>query len=527
MTTQEKIAFLMETIPSEKEVLELKKRYLFGALEAELLSEASRTLQSSRPDTHLIDWAYELLRHYSERNATRVEQRLPMQEKMERIIALFSNPEDLQSVLQAEEWSPSDRRAIQLVSHFVANDIPLASNVKIVDKVYRLLENAFLPPAIAARYFGKAGRDSRREEILEKYRAYREKRARPQGEPTPPRQEHPLKRYIYIIGAVSAVLAIFMSGFITARILYGNRADAGLTPVAMESILQKQAKKAENSPKEANATDPGERAMARQLAVSRLLLQEGLEEYGLPEKVDFSCKALGGAIADALPGEEEERQSAKGLLPGPASRAVAPPKGALKVAIAGISRLQGLRLPLQRTEENLSLGMPLPEGFRLHAQESPEQRILYLSDGTAAYPVEVYSFAAEPTIVRYRFIHYEPKHFMPVISDIWHFSDIGELRMHKHFVYQKDRITPAKIITNHFLPGGETLEMVSVGKLDGNKRPKELPLRRRDYFFNGKLLYAEDHELDRLDGRWRSRTVRQVWYDGGRKIRAKELAARE
>ena len=526
MATQKKITFLMETIPSEEAVLELRKRYLFGPLEAELLKEASRALHASSPDSRLIDWAYELLQLHIARNAAKKEKELPMQEKMERIIALFSNPEDLQSLLRAEDWSPSDKRAIQLVSHFVANEIPLASNVKIVDKVYRLLENASLPPSIAARYFGRSGSDAQRERILEKYRTYRDNRAeRQSAPPSPPEREHPLKRYIYILGASAVVVAIFMAGFVTARLLYGGGAQAELSRAAMESILHPSPKPEKEGKTQNRAVDDGHEALENRLAVSRVLLQEGLEKYDtLQRKVDFACRVVGGAVADALPtrrgtkgeaGDERAPRALRRSLPHPL------PRGALKVAIEGIAQLQGLRLPARPEEANLSLDIPVPEGFRLHAEETPQRRTLYLSDGKSAYPLEVYSFVAEPTILRYRLINYEPKHYMPVVSDIWHFSDIGELRTHKHFVYRNGRISPAKIITNHFLPGGETLEMVSVGKLGRDGRPAELPLRRRDFLPNAKLLYDETHELDRLDGTWRSRTVRQVWYDEGKKIYAK------
>jgi hypothetical protein len=112
---------------------------------------------------------------------------------------------------------------------------------------------------------------------------------------------------------------------------------------------------------------------------------------------------------------------------------------------------------------------------------------------------------------------------MPVVSNIWLFSDIGELRMHKHFVYQNNRIDPVKIVTNLFLPGGESLETVSVRKLDRDRMHRELLVSRKDYLPSAKLLYREDREIDRLAGYWRSRTVRQIWYDEGRKIHVKGL----
>lgn len=197
MTINEKIAFLMETIPSEKEVMALKRQFLFGGVETELLLDASRTLISSKPDENLIEWAYTLLKMRMEKKKQQIEERIPIQQKMERIIALFSNQEDLQRILQIEEWDSSDRRAIQLVSHFVANDIPLMSNFKIVDKVYNLLANSYIPLDIASKYFGKSDFEDERDHLLEKYKTYRRKKERSASEEVPqiPVRQSPLKRY--------------------------------------------------------------------------------------------------------------------------------------------------------------------------------------------------------------------------------------------------------------------------------------------------------------------------------------------
>ncbi|WP_456451465.1 hypothetical protein [Hydrogenimonas sp.] len=528
MTIQEKAAFLMETIPSEKEVLELKRRYLFGGLEAQLLLEASRTLHSPAPDSHLIEWAYDIIQLHMERSKNKGKEELPVQEKMERIIALFSNPEDLQAILDREEWSASDKRSIQLVSHFVANDIPLMSNFKIVDKVYRLLDNAYLPPHIAAKYFGKSGHAADRDRILEKYEAYRRKKERQQaGElPKMPEQSSLLKRYTYLLGAVATVAGIFLGGFFTAKFLYDRKAEGELTPAAMESILHKKGPRQKEA--EENGTLSTQKALEQHLVVNRVLLEERLADYGVGEKVDFATRAMAEAVGRHLPSRAGKKPAPEEVLL-PADRAKETPrlKGPLKVAVEGLSGLHGLKLPLAVTEQNLSMGTPVPEGFRLEADETPATRLLYLTDGETFYPVEIYAFTAEPVIVEYRLIAYKPGHHMPVVSNIWHFSDLGELRMHKHFVYQEDRIAPVKIIANHFLPGGGTIELVSVSKLDRRHRAHELPVARKDYLPTAKMLYQELYEIDRLAGEWRSRLVRQVWYDEGKKILAKGLEPAE
>jgi hypothetical protein len=527
MTIQEKTAYLMEVIPSEEEVLELKKRYLFGGLEARLLLDASETLRSPNPDPNLVEWAYELLQLHIQKSRTKESERISSQEKMERILALFSNTEDLQEALSCEEWSPSDRRAIQLVSHFVTNDIPLVSNFKIVNKVYRLLNNARLPSHIATKYFGKNIHTEERNRILERYENYRaRKEHRPSELPTAIEDTGLMKRYAYMIGALAAVVGIFLSGFITAKLIYGQKADAMLTETARESLLRKK----ESGPKKAedgNETIEADRALDQHVALNRVLLQERLREYGLDKNIEFATKAT---AESARPGLEHRFARSEGVVTEalvPSERESPRLTGPMKVAVEAIAGLHGLELPLAVNEDNLSIGTPVPEGFRLKSEETPSLRLVYLTDGKTFYPVELYSFTAEPFIVEYRLVMFKPGHYMPVVSNIWHFTDIGELRMHKHFVYQKDRIAPAKIITNLFLPGGESLEMVSVPKLDRDRRAKELPLSRKDYLPNAKMLYEELHEIDRLEGHWRSRLVRQVWYDEGKKILAKGLGPKE
>ncbi|WP_457596880.1 hypothetical protein [Hydrogenimonas sp.] len=521
MTTEEKIAFLLETIPSKKEVDELKRRYLFGGLEYDLLLEASRTLHTPAPNPDLVAWAYDLLNLYARRQEERRSTEEPtMQEKSERIIALFSNPEELQTVVERMEWSPSDKRAIRLVAHFVANDIPLASNLKLVDKVYRLLENSYLPAPIAVKYFGR--KDTAREEleaILESYRDYRAKKARHQtGEtPLPPASPPFWKRYAYFMGSVAAVAAIFAAGFFTGKMLY-DRPEGSLTPSAFETLVKKTEKSQEANETAAANSAVTPQAVQKHFAPGRQALQKGLDTYGLGEKADFLSQAveqaqkLAAAGADALPSEivptcETKAREAKG-------------SPHLAASLAPIARLAGLT-PLDPAKAmELAARLELPEGFRLATLESPSSRLLYLERNETLYPLELYHFGVEPLIVQYTLLGYKTGRYMPAVSNVWHFSPQGELLMHRHYVYQKGRISPKKIVTNHFLPDGATVETVSVPKMGRNHTAMELPLARTDYLPSGMIHYKERFEISRLAGEWRAETASRAWYEEGRKVRA-------
>ncbi|WP_353661688.1 hypothetical protein [Hydrogenimonas sp. SS33] len=519
MTTQEKIAFLMETIPSEKEVAELRRKFLFSRLENDLLLDASGTLASSSPETPLIDWAYAILQFHFEKSKNRQTRELPIQEKMERIIALFSNTEDLQQILKEEEWNPGDRRAIQLVSHFVANDIPLMTNIKLVDKVYHLLENAYLPPDIASKYFGRGKEESERETILEKYRAYREKKAHKEADraPLPPRQPSFWKRYAYLFGAAAAVAGIFLAGFFTAKLLYENKT---VTRVTVSAQAENPRKKRPDalSPEKQMAVAKGENIGERFIA-NRIVLQKGLESLGLEKKVDFAKKLLAKSLEDVpLP----HGKNPADLLPLPEKRAAAGARlerdPRLKLAVVQLSKLKGLRLPLSAEDINATLAR-LPKGYEVGAVETPATRLVYATKEEKSYPLEIYSFIGEPTITRYTFVTFGRGHLFAVPSDIWHFSDAGELRAHRHFIYQGGKISPAQIITDLFLPGDETIHIVSVGKLDRYRQNREHLVERYDYLPSGKLLHTEKRELDRLNNYWQSRLVERVWYDEGKKIK--------
>ena len=522
MTKEEKIQFLMETIPSEEEVVKLKRRFLFGSLEAELLKEASATLRSSSPDSALIDWAYALLQLHFERERNKEKRELPLQEKMERIIALFSNNEDLQRILQAEDWSPSDRRAIQLVSHFVANGIPLMTNVKLVEKVYHLLANAYLPPEIASKYFGRDDFERERDAILEKYRTYRKKRERTEkGEVAlPPEKPSMFKRYAYILGAAATVVGIFLAGFFTAKFLYEKKMSGVVVAGAAGSTTHSR----ERRTAERQLRIPRRENLEKRFVDTRVVLQEGFDRLGLGEKVDFVSKVMAKGLEEMpLPHGMEERPEEKLLgAERPASGLPAAHKRNVRfeIAVTELGKLKGLKLPMPKEEANATLAA-LPEGFELHAAETPASRVLYITKGETTYPLEIYSFIGEPVIMEYTLNAFKPGHYLAVPSQIWYFSNIGELRTHRRFVYQKGKVAPAKIITNHFLPGGESVYIASVGKLDRKHRQQELMLERRDYLPSGKLLYREKREIDRLTGHWRSRLKERVWYDEGRKIRAK------
>ncbi len=524
MTINEKIAFLMETIPSEKEVMELKRRFLFGGVETELLLDASRTLLNSKPDENLIEWAYTILQMRMEKRKNRTEERIPVQQKMERIIALFSNQEDLQRILQIDDWDTSDRRAIQLVSHFVANDIPLMSNFKIVDKVYNLLANSYIPLDIASKYFGKTEFEDERDHLLEKYKTYRRKKERTEAEEMPqmPVRESPIKRYTYLLSSLAALTFIFMAGFLTAKYLYDKPMTQIRIPIETTTVKAVHAAD-DNLSHQAKSPHPAEASLERQYIINRIMLERGLEDLGVETKIDFSTKVMAQMAGPIdLP---DYLQEEKGLIHEP--EPWHPPRtlagGPLKIAIRGIGELHGLALPLPPPDRNTTGTKALPEGFRLEAEETPSSRIVYMTDNKNYYPVELYTFVGEPVIMEFRLINFKPGHYVPVPSDIWHFSDIGALRMHKHFIYQQGKISPAKIITNHFHPGGGSVELISVGKLDRSKRQHELLVERNDYLPSGKLLYQERYEIDRIDGRWRSRLVHQAWYDEGIKIQAKGL----
>ncbi|BDY12824.1 hypothetical protein [Hydrogenimonas cancrithermarum] len=531
MTFDEKVKFLMETIPSEKEVDEIKRRYLLSGVEAYLLLDASRTLQNSTPDENLIAWAHAILRIHLDGEKADAEEGIPLQTKMERIIALFSNTEDLQRVLKHESWGASEKRALGLVSHFVANDIPLMSNVKIVEKVYDLLLNAYLPSDIASKYFGKKSLATERDYLLEKYLAYRKKSESPQA-PIPPKNptsEDSLKRYAYILGAAVTVAFIFMSGFLTAKWLYENKQAPAEISVAKASPAAAAASlPEENRTSKIGTSSAQHAALQRSYELNRVLLQKNLERFGLNEKVDFASRIVAQTAASFdLPEVSRKRRGSLRDEDSGIFRAPTQLPGPMRVSLEALGSLHGLKLPLRIRDRNETEILPLPEGFRMEAKESLSSRILYLSDGKSYYPVELYSFVGEPLIMEYRLINYKPGHFIPVPSNIWHFSDIGEMRMHKHFIYLKNRLSPAKIITTHFLPGGGTVELVSLGKIDRDKTRRELLLERTDYLPSGKLLYREGYDIERVDGRWRSRLVRQVWYEEGRKIRAKGVDARK
>ena len=515
MTKEEKIQFLMETIPSEEEVVNLKRRFLFGNLEAELLKDASATLRTSSPDSALIDWAYALLQFHFDREWNKEKRQLPLQEKMERIIALFSNNEDLQRILEAEEWSASERRAIQLVSHFVTNGIPLMTNIKLVEKVHRLLANAYLPPDLASKYFGLDDFERERERILEKYLAYKEKRERLKRNETPLLPEKPsiFKRYAYILGAVTAIVVIFLAGFFTAKFLYKEKMSGVVAspPAGDISTLQKPqtVSKQLEMPHSVN--------LEKKFIDSRVVLQKRFERLGFGKKVDFVSRVRTNGLEKRRPEEKLlGADAASSSVPAPAHRR----NVRFQIAVSELGKLKGLKLPIPAHETNETLAS-LPEGFELHAAETPASRVLYLMKGGTTYPLEIYSFIGEPIIMEYTLIAFKRGHYLAVPSQIWYFSDIGDLRTHRRYVYQKGKMAPAKIITNHFLPGDESIYLVSVGKLDRKQRQQELLLERRDYLPSGKLLYQERREIDRLTGHWRSRIVERIWYDEGHKILTK------
>ena len=528
MTTNEKIAFLMETIPTDREIQEIKRRYLLNGIEVQLLEDASRTLQTSSPDQNLIEWAYAILQIHKQKREKRENEKTDLQTKMERLSALFSSPEDLHRIIDDESWGPTEKRNFQLVSHFVANRIPLSSNAKIVEKVYDLLENSYLPKDIASKYFGKKVFSSERDLLLEKYQNYRRRKEESRSTETyvPQKRDNPAKRYGYILGAVSVIAIVFLSGFFTAKLLYENGSPEKALPIAQNASTQ-------NIPDERNGVTEkngsvADKALEQRFIVSRVSLQEGLENYGVSEKIDFATKLLAQSAASALPHGIGRKPTDKNLTALPLQkeeRLPAPPfKGPLKIAVTELRNLQGLKLPLEKGDGNISVGVNLPKTFKLKASESAASRIVYLENGEKLYPVETYSFVTEPTIVEYRLIQFKPDHYLSVPSNIWRFSESGEMRMHKHFVYQGRKAAPLKVITNYFLPNGETLETVSVEKRDRRLRSKEFLLARRDYLPSAKLLYKEEYSLDKSNGSWHSRLLRQVWYDEGKKILTKETA---
>lgn len=526
MTINDKTKFLMETIPTDREIQELKRRYLLNGIEVQLLQDASRTLQQSAPDKNLIEWAYAILRIHREKSEKRGTEPVTLQTKMERLTALFSSPEDLHRIVDDGSWGVNEKRNFQLVSHFVANGIPLSSNAKIVEKVYDLLENSYLPKDLAAKYFGKKNFSGERDLLLEKYRNYRERKeaSRPEEIPVSGKYDNPAKRYGYILGAVAAIALVFLSGFFTAKLLYEKESGGNIAEPRHESPARNIA--GEEKREKITQSSLADKTLQPQFIVSRISLQKGLEEYGISDKIDFAAKLLAQSAASALPhgiGKGPVETNGTGLL----SREEAPVllrEGPLKVAVTRLRTLHGLKLPLRESERNVSAGVDLPKSFRLHAAESAASRVVYLGNGDKTYPLETYSFTTEPTIVEYRLINFKPGHYLSVPSNIWRFSTTGEMREHKHFVYQGTKAAPVKIITNYFLPNGETLETVSVGKTDGRGRTREYLLSRRDYLPSAKMLLREDYALQRRNGAWRNRLLHRVWYDEGIKIRARGSA---
>lgn len=520
MSLNEKITFLMETIPSEEEIIKLKRQYLFGNIEAALLRDASRTLQSSSPDEKLIDWAYELLKLYSDKNREKESRDVSMEIKMERLHSLFSNPEDLQIVLNSTEWGSSDKRAIQIVSHLITNNIPLRTNAKIVDKVYRLLSNAYLPHQLSSKYFVKSDFSIQRNRILESYNIYRNRRQSRESMFATPDSTHynskqsGWKRFTYLTGAVIFVVGIFAGGFLSAKLIYDKKAPQINTS---SSTTQKITPNVNTSK---TMTSTGPLQVHAIYEEPRKVLQQSLENYGLKEKIDFA-KALISAAADeiSLPSKKD------GLLDSPPQEKQDFGKihnAPLKIAIQRIEKLRGLSLPLN-IDENSTDTVHLPEKFRYKTSDEGAYRIVYMTDGNISYPVEIYSFIDEPTIIEYRLINFKSGHFLPVKLNMWCFSNRGEMKLHEHYVYQKGKASPQKIISNHFLPGGDTLELISVEKLDIHKNPVKLLIERKDYQFTGKLLYHEKRTFKRDADTWKNPVVLQVWYKDGKKIDEKRL----
>ncbi|WP_201352315.1 hypothetical protein [Hydrogenimonas urashimensis] len=532
MNLHDKTTFLMETIPSEKEVLELKRRYLLGGIETELLLEASRTLQSSSPDTQLIEWAYAILKLIKEKRSEKREKTLSTEEKIRRIIALFSNHEDLQRVLKQGEWDASQKRAIDLVAHLVTHNIPLSSNIKIVEKVYSLLSAAYIPNDIAARYFGKDDLSSEKNFILERYSEYRARKKKSSQNAYVPqtKKNRALKRYSYIIGGLLGISAIFLSGFFTAKFIYENR------PAATVAI---PAKSAAFHGSEGNISGIGgipvsavqKKELELPFVVERQRMQESLEEYGMKQKVDFATRLVSEEISAHLPSLGEKEKGSGVLLKDLSNDAggqTRPPllSAPMKVAILQLEKLHGLRFPLA-TDRNVSSAKDIPAGFRLKGSETVSERIVYATDGSKLYPIEVYSFGAEPSIIRYSMIEYRKGHFIRVVSDIWRFSNYARLRTHRHFVYQNNHITPVRIVTNHFLPDGKTVEVVSVTKEDAKKRIREMPYETKVLLADGRLLLKETYGIDHSGYAWSYRTISRIWYDDGKKILSKRLSGSE
>ncbi|WP_456449560.1 hypothetical protein [Hydrogenimonas sp.] len=539
----EKIEFLMETIPSEERVNALKRHYLLGGTETALLLDASKTLHSAEPDRHLVEWAYALLQVYMEKERSPEKGGPTLQTKIERILALFSNAKDLHRALERETWSPSETRAFQLISHFVNNDIPLVSNTKMVEKVHDLLENSYLPPDIAARYFGKSGFASEKNLVLEKYRAFlEEKKKAPKAVPEPKKEESGLKRFSFILGAAAIVAIIFLSGFFTAKTMYERSIAVVKIPMSplpnVVSSREKEEKKEERRQENENLSPPEKRVDSEErvplretYSTNRELLQKGLERYGLQDKIDFATHLIAQAAATVpIPdlGMKKENDTLRNKGSASGGQALYKlPTGPIRVAIESLAELQGLKLPLPASDRNGTKILPYPKNFTLKAKDSPSSRIVYLTDGTTYYPKELYSFIGEPVIMEYRLIGFKRRHFIPVPSHIWQFSERGELRMHKHFIYQGERLSPAKIITTHFLPNGATMELVSIGKLDRDGQGRELLVERKDYLPSGKFLYRESREVIRKGGKWTSRIEEQIWYDEGKKIHIKNRKGEE
>jgi hypothetical protein len=530
MTDGEKIRFLMETIPSEDEVQAIRRRYLLTETETSLLTDAVRTLKSSHPDQNIVDWAYDLLRMKMAKKAPKSDEHVPLETKMEQIIALFSNPEDLEIVLKHDAWGPTEKRLLGLVSHFVANGIPLMSNVKIVEKVYDLLSSAYLPHDIAFKYFGHDNRLLEHDLLMKRYSEYRRVNTQPAPEAVPsvPKKESFLKRYTYMLGAILTIASIFMAGFLSAKWIYEPKGVATMRVSAAqaENGGRKQgvvsgAIRDICAPMEQNASELFYRK-------NRLAVVQGLAKYGLAKLVDFAMPATPGKD-EGVRGEDREggKLFLKREAPG-GTRFVWPADGHLKASVAMLAKLKGLKLPIVALDINLSdvLDMAGEKSFRLEAKETSASRLVYATDGARYFPVEIYTFVGEPMIIGYRLINFKPGHYIPVVSNIWHFSNIGELREHRHFVYLQNRVTPAKIVSTRFLPGYETVETESVVKRMPDGSHEELPLLRTDYATSGKLLYKERYTVHRDMGRWKSDPVRRIWYADGKKIHIQDFGGK-